>query len=210
MSSYIKDIFGPTEPISAEPDDVEVMPSDLMDLDPEYIPEPIEDPTQDLDWSDYLDPNEVQDISDIYNLPVGDVRQVSDEACKSVLASAFKKYAHLEELEIRNALEWDLHGFLEYATIGHSESFEFDESYAQYLTSGHPHEGGSSILASALWVSGAPEISESSREILVASVVPNANDYVTMHARTRLFQLVEAGKLSETTISHLSDLTTTN
>lgn len=197
MSSYIKDIFGPEEPIVAESEE-------------EYIPAPIEDPAQEMDWSDYLDPNEVQDISDIYNLPVGEVRQVSEDVCMSVLASAFKKYSGLDELEIRNALEWDLHGFLEYATIGTSSSFEFDESYAQFLTSGHPHEGGVSITASALWISGAPEISEASREVLVASVVPNSNDYVTMHARTRLFQLIEAGKLSQTTISHLSDLTTTN
>lgn len=197
MSSYIKDIFGPEEPISVEVED-------------EYIPAQIEDPSQDLEWSDYLDPNEVQDISDIYNLPVGEVRQVSEDVCMSVLASAFKKYSALDELEIRNALEWDLHGFLEYATIGTSSSFEFDESYAQFLTSGHPHESGSSLMASALWVSGAPEVPEASREVLVASVVPNSNDYVTMHARTRLFQLIEAGKLSEITISYLSDLTTTN
>jgi hypothetical protein len=200
MSGYIKDIFGPVEPIEVA----------LPEVEPEYIPEEIEAPEDEISWEDYLAPNEIEDISDIYNSPVGEARQVSEDVCKSVLASAAQKYSHLSDLDIKNALEWDLHGFLEYATLGYSNSFDFDESYAQYLTSGHPHDGVSSIRASALWVSGAPEVSESSREVLVASIVPSSNEYEMLHARTRLSQLIEAGKLSETTISYLSDLTTTN
>lgn len=198
MSSYIEDIFGPVEPISIElPESADVEAPTEEEL-PEY------------NWEDFLDPNEVQDISEIYNSPVGEVRHVSEDVCKSVLASAAKKYSYLAETDLRNALEWDLNGFLEYATLGYSNDFDFDESYAQYLTSGHPYEQQASIVASALWVSGAPEISESSREVLVASAVSSPDSYASLHARTRLSQMIEAGKLSETTISYLANLITTN
>lgn len=211
MSSYIEDIFGPVEPIEIEIDDSGTMPEDISEpIEVADLPQDLDHYDFLLDWFDYLDQTEVDDTSDIYNSPVGESRQVSEDACKSVLASAIKKYSYLDDLDIKNALLWDLNGFLEYATLGHSSSFEFDESYACYLTSGHPHDTNASLLASALWVSGAPEVSEASREVLVASVAPSANEFEMLHARTRLFQLIEAGKLSETTISYLSDLTTTN
>lgn len=141
-------------------------------------------------------------IDDI-NSTFGVSRHVSKEAAYEVARKAYDKYSYLSSCEdIHSAIMWELHTFAEYATTGLVAEGEDFSMYADLLSEGHP-DIESSLVASLLWVSGAPELDNSGRQVLI-NAFSNESDYVdSLHSSTRLKVLISSGSLSEATTNQL-------
>jgi hypothetical protein len=141
-------------------------------------------------------------IDDI-NSSFGVSRHVSKEAAYEVARKACDKYSYLSSCEdIHSAIMWELHTFAEYATTGLVADGEDFSMYADLLSEGHP-DTDSSLVASLVWVSGAPELDNSGRQVLI-NAFSNESDYVdSLHSSTRLKVLISSGSLSEATTNQL-------
>jgi hypothetical protein len=141
-------------------------------------------------------------IDDI-NSSFGISRHVSKEAAYEVARKACDKYSYLSSCEdTHSAIMWELHTFAEYATTGLVADGEDFSMYADLLSEGHP-DTEASLVASLLWVSGAPELDNSGRQILI-NAFSNESDYVdSLHSSTRLKVLISSGSLSEATTNQL-------
>ena len=145
-------------------------------------------------------------VVDQRNLEFGESRHVSKDNAYQVARSAADKYSYLSCEELSNAILWELDVFLEYSTTGVTDWTEEMVSYSSLLPAGHPSTE-SGVVASAEWISGAPELSESAREVIFVSLTETEDFTVATHATTRFSILASAGALSETTMSHIEALT---
>lgn len=136
------------------------------------------------------------------NSEFGTSRHLSPEAVYEVARKACSKYDYVSDEELYSAVLWDVMSFVEYATSGITSDAEDMAEYAEFLPEGHP-DTDSSLVASLLWVSGAPELDNSGRHVLIKAF-SNESDYVdSLHASTRLKVLISSGSLSEATTNQL-------
>lgn len=144
-------------------------------------------------------------LVDQFNSEFGESRHIQKENAYSVAREAVDKYDELSDEDLYSAVLWELHAFAEYATSGSVDSNQEFSVADSYLPEGHPATE-SSLTASALWVSGAPELEELSREAVVAAF-SESSDYVkSLHANTRITALVSSGVLSNDTVSQIKSL----
>lgn len=134
-------------------------------------------------------------------------RHVSKEDAYAVARKAVDKYEYLSDDELYEAVLWDVHSFVEYATTGETEDLDEMAEYSSMLPEGHPSTEPS-IVASATWLAGAPDFDNSSRDA-VLTAFSETEDYVrAMHATTRLRAIISSGELSAKTLYHLKGLVT--
>lgn len=137
----------------------------------------------------------------------GVTRHLEKEDAYAIARKAYEKYESLSDDELYQAILWELQTFTDYATSGESEYADELSDYAQYLPPGHPATE-SSIIASAAWVAGAPDLDNSSRDA-VLTAFSETDDYVrAMHATTRLRAIISSGSLTPRTLHHLKDIVT--
>lgn len=141
------------------------------------------------------------------NSEVGPTRHVKVEDAYEIVASAHKKYSYLSGRERYDAALWDLFSFTEFATTG-----ELPEDmpvscgcYTKYLPEGHPATEPT-LVASAKWVAGAPDLEESSRDAIVAAFSEGSSELESLHANTRLTAIMASGSLSEKTLNQIKAL----
>lgn len=161
--------------------------------------------SNDRDWANYMLYDELEELADHFNGEVGPSRTTELSVIEQVADRAAKKYANLESSEIRNAIRWDLFGFLEYSTLGLTASAEFSNEYADLLPAGHPYNENPAVQDYASWISGAPGLDESSRDAIYASIAPSDDDVKTLHASTRVKTLIASGKLPEQTVVQIKE-----
>jgi hypothetical protein len=146
-------------------------------------------------------------VVESYNSEVGASRHVTAEASYEVAKKAYEKYSYLadNDAEMYSAILWDLHVFSEYATTGTAEVDEDLSTFQAYLPEGHP-DTEASLIAAATWVAGAPELSNSSRDVIL-NAFSEDEDYVkSLHASTRLRAMVSSGSLTATTLNLIKTL----
>jgi hypothetical protein len=136
----------------------------------------------------------------MYNSQVGESRHVDFMSAFMVAAYAHNKYIDQDSFTAGNSIRLALNGFLEAAAFGVSSEYELGPEYVDYLPTGHPSRG---LTASATWIAGAPEISPSSADAIIASVNSQADMVTQTHAKVRLSHLLQTGALSETTVSFI-------
>jgi|TARA_R110000782_G_scaffold185968_4_gene275985 hypothetical protein len=145
-------------------------------------------------------------VVDTSNATFGDSRYVSREDAYEVARSAFEKYSYLPDEELASAIMWEVFNLVEYSTTGNAPEGAAIEEFTDYLPEGHP-DLESSIISSAAWVAGAPEIANSSRDVLIGMFSESPDEVESLHASTRLKVLVASGSLSDDTLIRLSQLT---
>lgn len=139
------------------------------------------------------------------NSEFGEGRHVSKESAYQIARSAFEKYSYLPDEELYSAIIWELQAFAEYATTGESEDLDELSSYSQYLPEGHPSTEAS-LAASALWLSGAQDLDESSRGAVVTAFSETEDYLAATHSTTRLRALISSGELSLETLKYLKSM----
>jgi len=158
-------------------------------------------------WEDYLAIEHVEEVADKFNSKVAESRKVNLETLKAVLASAVDTYSYLEhEEDVANALEWDLHGFLEYSTQGVNASAEFYPRYSQLLPAGHPHFSGFDTEESVDWLLGDSSIEDSAKEVITAALTPGGDQYQKLHATVRLQTVLANGNLKPFVASFATEI----
>lgn len=137
----------------------------------------------------------------------GEARRVSADLAYKVASMATEKYSDLYGDSRTSAVVRELIDFTEYATSGlvSSGSGISCSCYSDLLPEGHPDNETSSIVASALWLSGAPELEEGSREALYASLTA-LDEIESLHSSYRVKALIASGTLSEHTMQQLKRL----
>lgn len=163
------------------------------------------DASNDRDWANYMLYEELEELAQYFNNEVGPSRATELSVIEQVADRAAKKYASLESKEIRNAIRWDLFGFLEYSSLGFTASAEFSPEYDDLLPAGHPYNENPSVQDYASWISGAPGLDESSREAIYASIAPSNDDVKTLHASSRVKTLIASGQLPENTVTQIKE-----
>jgi hypothetical protein len=164
------------------------------------------DASNDRTWANYLLSEELEELADHFNSDVGPSRFADFSVVEQVANRAAKKYSYLKKEEIRNAIKWDVYGFLEYSSLGLTASAEFDsEEYSDLLNEGHPYNENPPIESYAKWISGAPGLDESSREAIYASIIPTDDQVATLHASTRVKALLASGQLPKETVTQIKE-----
>lgn len=155
-----------------------------------------------------LTSDEIEEVLSLYNSKVGGSRQVAISAAAEVTSRSYDAYSDgCTSEELSDAILWELHSFMEYATLGNSEDLEVVSEHKDLLNIGHP---ATAIIASTSsqieWVAGAPELDEASREAVVASLTANTDSLESIHAASRVKALVAGGAISEDTMSLIDSL----
>jgi hypothetical protein len=144
----------------------------------------------------------IDSLIDGVNSEFGDSRRISKESAYAVARKAFEKYGYLSDEELYSAVLWELHVFAEYATAGSVDVDDDFSVYSEYVSEGHP-DTDAPLAASAAWVAGAPELSNSGREA-VLTAFSESSDYISsLHATTRVRALVSSGSLSQDTLTRI-------
>lgn len=145
-------------------------------------------------------------LVDGFNSEFGSSRHISRDSAYAIARKACDKYKYLGDTnELYSAIMWELHVFTEYATSGSVDVDQDFSIYSEHLPDGHPSTE-SSLLASATWVAGAPELNNSGREALL-SAFSEETDYVkSLHASTRVRAMVSSGTLSPSTLQYIKTL----
>lgn len=157
--------------------------------------------------SSVLTLEELEEVLSVYNSTVGVQRHVSLDTAAVVASRALDSYsASCEGAELSDAVLWDTHTFLEYATLGMSEEFDSLAEYTDLLVEGHPHSSlTASAEARATWLAGAPEIDGSAANALKVVLSSGANPVELLHASTRIKALISSGAITAQT-AQLIDL----
>jgi hypothetical protein len=163
------------------------------------------DASNDRDWANYMLYEELEELATHFNSEVGPSRATELSVIEQVADRAAKKYASLASNEIRNAIRWDLFGFLEYSSLGFTASAEFSPEYDDLLPAGHPYNENPAVQDYASWISGAPGLDESSRDAIYASIAPSTDDVKTLHASSRVKTLIASGQLPEETVTQIRE-----
>lgn len=175
-------------------------------VDGEEVPNCVPvDASNSRDWANFLLYEDLEEMALEFNTQVGLSRAVDVSTLEQVANRAVEKYSYLETREVPNAVRWDVLGFLEYSTLGLTASAEFDSQYSDLLAAGHPYNSESSVEEYADWVAGAPGIDETSREAVVASIVPSTDFTKVLHASTRVKALIAGGQLPESTVAQIRE-----
>lgn len=155
-----------------------------------------------------LTSDEIEEILSLYNSRVTPARQVGLVAAALVAERSLEAYSDsCSSGELSDAVLWELHSFLEYATLGSIEDEEIALAHEDLLTEGHPARGITASTESMIeWAAGAPELEESSREAIKTALSKNADPLEVIHASTRVKALVSSGALSEQTIQLINKL----
>ena len=151
-----------------------------------------------------LSSDDLEEVLAMYNSNVGGVRQVGLSAAAEVAARSYVSYkdAYQGE-ELTEAVLWELHSYLEYATLGVDDEAEILSAHNDLLNEGHPAQAVvASLEARIRWAADAPELEESSREAIKTALSPDADSIEVLHATSRVKALVSSGKLS----AHTTDL----
>lgn len=137
----------------------------------------------------------------------GESRHISGDLAYKVASMAAEKYSDLYGTDHTSAVVRELIDFTEYATSGivSSASGISCSCYSDLLPEGHPDNENSSIVASALWLSGAPELEEGSREAVYASLTA-LDEIESLHSSYRVKALIASGSLSEQTLQQIQRL----
>jgi hypothetical protein len=140
------------------------------------------------------------------NSEFGASRAVSLESAYAVARKACTKYSYLGDNDaLRSAILWEVFTFAEYATSGESEDLDDLSDYSDLLPEGHPGVEAP-IYASALWISGAPELDDSQRFAITQTYSNSADDVSVLHSAVRIKVLIASGSLGETTLLQLGRL----
>lgn len=158
--------------------------------------------------SSVLTLEELEAVLSTYNSKVGSTRHVQLEDAITAAARAKSFYVDsCDSEELSNAVLWEVHNFLEYATLGISDDSEVVAEYSDLLSEGHPYFALTASASSKFeWLSGDLDLEESSKDALkvVLSDSPNVIEY--LHASTRVKSLIATGAISALTASVLSSL----
>lgn len=157
--------------------------------------------------SSVLTLEELEEVLSVYNSTVGVQRHVPLEAAAVVASRALKAYADTcEGVELSNAVLWDTHSFLEYATLGTSEDADSLSEYTDLLAEGHPNSVlVASVEARTTWLAGAPDLDSSTANALKVVLSSEANPVELLHASTRIKALISSGAITAQT-AQLIDL----
>jgi len=147
----------------------------------------------------------IQMLVDQFNAQFGSSRHIQIENAYSVAREAVEKYEDLADEDLYSAVLWELHAYAEYATSGAVETEQVFSIHETYLPDGHPDKE-SSLVASAAWVAGAPDLTGSAGEAVMAAFDASSDEVQAAHASTRINVLVASGALSLDTLSHLKNL----
>lgn len=151
--------------------------------------------------SSVLTLEELEEVLSTYNSTVGSTRQVSLDAAATVASRALGLYADsCRDTELSNAVLWETHTFLEYATTGVSDELDALSEYEDLLAEGHPHFGITASAGSRLeWLSGSPELTGSTGDALKVVLSEDANPVEYLHASTRIKALIASGEITAQT-----------
>ena len=157
-------------------------------------------------WEYYITKTDLESVLSEFNSNVGASRQSSFEAIDEVATTAAAEYGTLDSVEeIQSAILWDVNSFLEYATTGITASAsEIRSKYLDLLPAGHPETVNPSLSEYAAWVAGAPELFESDRDAIVASIKPS-DEFQNLHANVRLVEIAKQGRVSQQTADLIAD-----
>ncbi len=157
-------------------------------------------------WEYYITRTDLESVLSEFNSSVGTSRQSSFDVIDEVASKAASEYAYLAEADqIQNAILWDVNSFLELATTGITASAsEVAGKYLDLLPAGHPESVSPKLSEYASWVAGAPELFESDRDAVVASILP-ADEFEALHANVRLVEIAKQGRISKTTAGLITD-----
>ena len=157
-----------------------------------------------------LSSEEIEAVLSHYNSQVGGARQVALSAAAEVAARSYDAYFDsCPTAELSSAILWELHSFLEYATLGETAEPTVVSEHDDLLTPGHPAQGMvASVDARIEWLAAAPELDESSRESVIAALSDSSSELEAVHAYTRLRALTAGGVLSSTTSALIEKLAT--
>lgn len=158
----------------------------------------------------FLTSDEIETVLSHYNSGVGGSRQVSLSAAAEVASRSYDSYSDgCEADKLSDAILWELHSFLEYATLGISEDLDIVSEHDDLLNAGHPAQGMTASAEARIdWASGAPEFDETSREIVRTALSETSSELEAVHAFSRLRALTASGKLNERTIELINKLAT--
>jgi hypothetical protein len=163
-------------------------------------------------WDFFVAPEEVADTVSYFNEKVGESRHVDANTAIAVVVQAFNYYDYLEDEERSDAIRYDLQSFCEYATTAFNveDSLEFSNRYSSLLSSGHPRSAKSNKVDLSEWIAGAPELDDTSRSAVIASLSPEAGEDLVRHAHVRLTLMAQDGRLSRPTMVLLEEALTKN
>jgi hypothetical protein len=153
-------------------------------------------------WDQFISPDELADTISYYNAQVGESRHVTASTAVEVAQQACNYYSYLEDDERADAIRYDVQSFAEYATTAFNvvDDLEFSPRYLPLLSSGHPYSESQDKESLAEWLGGAPEVSDSAKDAIIASLSPDVDEVTLLHANTRLILMAKRGQLSEQTM----------
>lgn len=155
-----------------------------------------------------LTSDEIEEVLSLYNSSVGPHRQVGISAAALVAERSFDAYSDsCESAELSSAVLWELHSFLEYATLGSSQDLDVISEHDDLLVEGHPGFGITASTAARInWAADAPNLEESSREAIKTALSKTSSELEVIHASTRVKALVSSGLLDTTTVQVITDI----
>ena len=158
----------------------------------------------------FLTSDEIETVLSHYNSNVGGSRQVSLSAAAEVASRSYDAYSDgCASDKLSDAILWELHSFLEYATLGASEDLDVVSDHEDLLNAGHPAQGMTASAEARIdWASGAPEFDEASREVVKTALSETSSELEAVHAFSRLRALTASGKLDESTVELINKLAT--
>ena len=152
--------------------------------------------------------DELEEVLTLYNGAVGGYRRVALTAAAEVVARSYVQYkdAYSGE-ELSEAVLWELHSYLEYATLGMEDDIDVVASHNDLLNEGHPALAlTASLHARINWAASAPELEESAREAVKIALSSEADAIEALHATSRVKALVSSGGLSAHTAALVNSL----
>jgi hypothetical protein len=152
--------------------------------------------------------DELEEVLTLYNGAVGGYRRVALTAAAEVVARSYVQYkdAYSGE-ELSEAVLWELHSYLEYATLGMEDDIDVVASHNDLLNEGHPALAlTASLHARINWAASAPELEESAREAVKIALSSEADAIEALHATSRVKALVSSGVLSAHTAALVNSL----
>jgi hypothetical protein len=100
---------------------------------------------------------------------------------------------------------------MEYATLGETEDVDIMSEHLDLLPAGHPSLGITASAADRVdWVSGAPEVDESSREAVKVLLSKSSDSVEHLHASTRVRALISSGSISQKTAALVQSILNNN
>ena len=152
--------------------------------------------------------DDIEEVLGMYNSAVGGHRQVALSAAAEVAARSFVSYKDAyENEELTEAVLWELHSYLEYATLGIEDDVDVVSAHNDLLNDGHPAQPVTASLEARInWAAAAPELEDSAREAVKTALSSGSDAIEVLHATSRIKALVSSGMLSSHTASLINSL----